>query len=144
VNAQRRLLRGLVLGAIATVPMTAIFLMGRAAGTLDEVPPRKVARRLAPRSGEPALSMLGAAVHLLIGAGSGAAYALLSPRIARGAGTGALYGVALWAIGYEVVMPAVTDLVPAHRDRRRRALTILLAHTVYGTVLGRAVSSGDT
>jgi hypothetical protein len=41
-------------------------------------------------------------------------------------------------VGYEVVMPAATGMPKAHRDKRRRAVTILIAHIVYGAALGRA------
>jgi hypothetical protein len=38
--------------------------------------------------------------------------------------------------GYEFLMPRVTGMPLAHRDKRSRALTILIAHVIYGLSLG--------
>lgn len=54
------------------------------------------------------------------------------------AATGAAFGLAVWAAGYEGWVPAMGVLPPAHRDKRSRALTMLAAHLVYGAVLGVA------
>ena len=50
---------------------------------------------------------------------------------------GATYGFLVWAAGYEGWVPMLGILPPAHRDRRSRVATMMLAHLVYGSVLGR-------
>ena len=131
----RQVLRGLAFGAIATVPMTAAFWAARRAGFLDELPPHKAVRSVAPAIPEPGLSWASAIAHLLVGGVAGATYSVLPERI-RGPVTGTVFGLAVWAVGYEGVMPAATEIAPAHRDKRQRALTILVAHVIYGSALG--------
>jgi hypothetical protein len=132
----RRALLGFALGALATVPMTGVFLLARRVALLDEVPPHKAIRSLAPRVPEPRLSVVSGFSHLLVGAIAGIVYGALCPRQLRGALSGAGFGAAVWVVGYEAVMPLATEIPPAHRDVRRRAATIFVAHLVYGATLG--------
>jgi hypothetical protein len=75
-------------------------------------------------------------LHFGYGGAAGAAYAAVARPETRGVLTGSLFGLAVWAGGYEGWVPMIGALPPAHRDRRGRALTILLAHVVYGGALG--------
>jgi hypothetical protein len=138
----RSAISGFVVGAVATVPMTGAFWVSRRGGLIDELPPHKAVRSVAHRLPEPHLSWISAVAHLLIGAGAGAGatYGAAVPRRSWGPVTGAAFGVAVWVVGYEGVMPAATDIRPAHRDDRARALTIFVAHITYGVVLGLLVS----
>ena len=70
------------------------------------------------------------------GATAGVAYAALTRPASRGPLTGTFFGLAVWAGSYEGWVPAAHVLPPTHRDRRARAITILLAHVVYGATLG--------
>jgi uncharacterized membrane protein YagU involved in acid resistance len=121
--------------------MTAGFWVARRLRYLDEIPPHKAVRSVTPRVPEPQLSLLSAAAHLGVGGTAGAVYSLLAPKQHRTVLTGALFGVAVWLVGYEAVMPATTDIEPAHRDARQRAASILIAHLIYGAVLGWLTSS---
>lgn len=132
----KKLLLGFGLGASATVPMTLEFLAARRAGFLDEIPPHKAIRSVAARMTEPKLSLASALAHLAIGGLAGAAYTVLVPARLRGIATGVIFGLGVWATGYEFVMPAATDIAPAHRDRRPRAASILIAHIIFGATLG--------
>jgi len=127
---------GFVAGALAIVPMTGVFWASRGAGYIDEVPPHKAIRSVAPALPEPQLTLTSAVAHLLVGAGAGAVYGAGLPPRFHGTGTGILFGLLVWVVGYEAVMPAATDIRPAHRDSRPRAATILVAHIVYGAALG--------
>jgi hypothetical protein len=120
--------------------MTAEFLIARRAELLDEVPPHKAIRSIAPKLTEPTRSVTSGVAHLLIGGGAGALYGTLMPRRLRGWASGLAFGIGVWAIGYEAVMPAATDIVPAHRDRRSQAATIFVAHLIYGGVLGAVLA----
>jgi hypothetical protein len=135
-------LRGFLIGALATVPMSAEFWGARRVDLIDELPPHKAIRSVAPQLPEPRLSRLSALAHLAIGGGAGTIYAIAVPRMARGLISGMLFGVGVWIVGYEAIMPAATHLPPAHRDKRGRAGTILLAHLIYGAVLGVAMPRG--
>ena len=136
----RSAISGFVAGAVATVPMTGAFWVSRRGGLIDEIPPHKAVRSVAHRLPEPHLSWISAVGHLLIGAGAGATYGAAVPRRSWGPFTGAAFGVVVWVVGYEAVMPAATDIRPAHRDHRPRTLTIFVAHIIYGVVLGLLVS----
>ncbi|ROS75401.1 hypothetical protein EDF32_1810 [Cellulomonas sp. PhB143] len=117
--------------------MTAWLLAAQAAGLLERQPPRLITDHLLPhgdRTPGHAATMLS---HVAYGVGAGLAYQALVPRSRRDALTGAGYGIALWAAGYEGWVPALGILPPAHRDDRRRAATMLTAHLVYGASLGR-------
>jgi hypothetical protein len=132
--------RGFVAGAAATVPMTVEFFFARRARFLDEIPPHKAIRSVAPDLKEPGRTVISAVAHLLVGGGAGAVYGAVVPRQLRGWATGLVFGIGVWAIGYETVMPAATDIRPAHRDRPSRAATIFLAHLIYGGALGVLMS----
>jgi uncharacterized membrane protein YagU involved in acid resistance len=143
MSLARRVIVGFAIGAGATVPMTGEFLLARRAGLLDEVPPHKAIRSVAPRIPEPRLSWGSAIAHLAVGGVAGAAYAAMVPRRYRGARSGILFGIGVWALGYEVVMPTATEMAPAHRDRRDRAASIFVAHLIYGAALGWILKSWD-
>jgi hypothetical protein len=127
---------GFLAGAIATAPMTGEFWLARRGRFIDELPPHKAIRSVTSGLREPHLSWVAAVAHLLIGGSAGALYGAAVPRRFRGALSGAAFGVAVWATGYEAVMPVATEMPAAHTDDRRRVGTILVAHLVYGAVLG--------
>jgi hypothetical protein len=116
--------------------MTAVFWVARASKLIDEVPPHKAIRSVTRHLREPSLSLVSGGAHILVGAAAGAIFGLVVPRKRQGPLTGLLFGLGVWVTGYEVVMPSATDIAPAHRDRRRRALVIFAAHVVFGTILG--------
>jgi hypothetical protein len=132
----RNALVGFAAGAAATVPMTAAFWTAHRAGLIDEIPPHKAIRSVTSRIPEPRLSVTSAIAHLAVGAVAGAGYGMLVPARLKGPVSGSLFGLGVWVVGYEAVMPAATDIEPAHRDERTRAATIFVAHLVFGTALG--------
>jgi len=132
--------RGFAVGAVATIPMTIEFFVARRARLLDEIPPHKAIRSVAPDLKEPGRTVASGVAHLLVGGGAGAVYGALVPQRLHGWATGLLFGIGVWAIGYEGVMPAATDIPPAHRDRQSRAATIFVAHLIYGGALGAILS----
>ena len=136
----KRAIVGFAGGALATVPMTIEFWAAWRSHRIDEIPPHKAARSITQHLHEPQLSWMSALAHLAVGGVAGAAYAVLVPKRFRGVGSGIWFGLAVWVTGYEVVMPAVTDIAPAHRDQKSRAATILIAHIIYGATLGLAVA----
>lgn len=139
----RVLASGFVAGLAATVPMTATFSLAQRVGTIGQLPPNKAVQAIRPGIDDHSQTLLASVAHLLVGGSAGAAYALLTRRMPRGIATGAIFGIGVWLIGYELIVPALTDMPRAHKDERRRAATIFLAHIVYGSSLGRASRKVD-
>lgn len=132
-----RLLSGILSGLAATGAMSLFFAVGQRAGAMDRLPPRLIVDRLLPVVPERARGPVAGVLHVGYGAACGAAYGAVVRPATRSPLTGLLFGLAVWAGSYEGWLPAAGVLPPAHRDRRPRAVTILLAHVVYGTALGR-------
>jgi hypothetical protein len=133
---------GLVAGALATLPMTAVIAASRWLGLLRTPPPEQIAQTAAEELGvgaiaeEAAFGPLWLGLHLTFGAGCGVFYRVLLPRVpVGGVAGGASYGLLVWAVNYLGLMPAL-GLFPAPRQvGRRRTGVMLLAHLVYGAVL---------
>jgi hypothetical protein len=121
---------------LATIPMSVVFFAARRLHLIDELPPHRIVRSVAGSLEEPERGWVAAALHLAIGAGGGIVYRMLTRRRGRGLVSGFVFGIAMWFAAYEGAVPAITDIEPAHRDERRRAVTILVAHAVYGMFLG--------
>lgn len=137
----KRSIAGSIAGAVATLPMTGEFWLARRARVIDELPPHKAIRSVTSRLPEPRLSLVAAIAHLMVGAGAGAVYGALTPQRLRGWRSGVIFGIGVWATGYEIVMPRATSMPPAHRDDRKRVVTILVAHLIYGSALGLVLAS---
>lgn len=131
---------GLVAGSIATFVMSRGFNVAQSVGAITELPPRRAVRVVSPQITEPNRSVVAAIAHYLVGGGAAALYGVctsVQPR-SRGALTGLLFGLCVWAVGYEFLMPTATGMPLAHNDRRPRAVAILVAHAIYGLSLGTA------
>jgi hypothetical protein len=137
VGILSRGLVGATLGAAATIPMSAAFFAGQKVGAIGTLPPQRVVEKVSPQLSKSRRRSVATIAHFLIGASAGALYLVAVPRAVRGARSGALFGILVWLVGYEVVMPPAAEMPRAHRDRRPRAITILIAHLVFGASLGR-------
>ncbi len=96
-------------------------------------PPQRLARQMLPRESAAVRRVAAVASHVAIGVSAGALY---GARRRRGPLTGAVYGVMVWAVGYEIVLPLLGVLPPAHRDDPGRRSALVGAHLIYGSVLG--------
>lgn len=136
--------RGAAAGAVGTAVMTVLQLGGR-----SSLVPQSVQRKFPPKlgvewaeaqagpgaqlgNGEKAAAIAG--VHLAYGMGSGAAYGLLRERLdgVPAPLAGAVFGVGLWAAGFEGWMPAVGMKAPEHRLPPRKWVLPVVTHVVYG------------
>jgi hypothetical protein len=135
---------GLVAGLFATVPMSMVFSLAQSLGAIRQLPPHKAVTVISPQIEEPGRSAVATIAHFMVGGSAGALYGVATAldRRSRGPVSGLLFGLVVWAFGYEVFMPSMVGMPRAHRDRRRRAVTILIAHVVYGLSLGAAVRAG--
>lgn len=136
MGVTRALAVGALAGTAATAAMSTWMVVAERVGVMRGQPPRKVVGRLAPVSDGAAADGLAVVSHLAYGAAAGAAFGAvpLSARVRPAAGVG--YGLALWAVGYEGWLPVLGVLPAAHRDRRGRVVTMVVAHALYGAVLG--------
>lgn len=142
-RARLRVVTGGVAGAVATVPMSAVVWGARRAGRLGTAPPRRVTDRALRAVGvdlpEPARRAATALDHMAFGTLAGGAWGPLEPllpgRVPRWL-AGAGYGLAVWASAYLGWLPAMRAMPSAEDDRRDRAVSMVVAHLVYGAVLG--------
>jgi hypothetical protein len=151
----RRLLRtsavSVAAGIVATVPMSGVMLGADAAGRMGTQPPRRVVDEAAERTGarpsDTERSVAAAVLHLLFGGvmalGVLPVTALLG-RVpgapARGVASGLGFGASVYALNYAGLAPALGILPPPSRDRPGRQVTMVLAHLVYGVVVGVLVN----
>ena len=138
-----RVLAGLVAGTAGTMTMSAVMLLGGAAGLMGTQPPRRVIDKAADEAGlrpDDRTRDAGASVlHLLIGAASGVLLELFAHgfrrAVGRGSpviGMGAAFGILLWAANYLALGPALGVLPRADHDRRGRPPVMIAAHLVFG------------
>lgn len=136
-------------GVIATLAMTAVTFAAQAAGLLGGQPPARITAALLDALGVQqrrgaVLGVCTALLHLGFGASVGAVFALLhrSLRLPLPAALqGAVYGGLVWVASYAGWIPALGILPPPRRDQPGRPLAMVVAHGVYGGVLGAVVGS---
>jgi hypothetical protein len=143
-SAPRSALAGAADGAAATLAMSGVMLGARRAGWTGELPPRRITAAFLRRARAGAApsrtkDALGAATHLLFGAAAGSLFESGFRRWGRrgvGPVAGAAFGAAVWLVSYAGWVPALDILPPPHRDRPGRQGWMIVAHLVYGAVLG--------
>ncbi len=136
-------------GGVGTVAMSLVMRGARRAGLVGEVPPRRMAAALCdavglrarPRRARNALAVM---LHLDFGFGAaaGGLFALLRARLrlpVAPALQGLVYGLMVWLVSYMGWVPAVGLLPVATRDEPRRPVVMVVAHGVYGAILGALV-----
>jgi hypothetical protein len=142
VDEVTALVEGAAAGSIATVAMSAVMVAGDRAGLMGEQPPTAVTRSALRGAGvdrpSAAASILAPVAHLGFGGLAGAAFALLRQVVPAAPGwlTGIGFGLGVWAVSYKGWIPALGILPPPDRDRPGRPAVMIVAHVVYGLVLG--------
>ena len=138
----RRLAVGAVAGAAATLPMSAVMLGARRAELMRRrQPPEEIVDRAAQRAGIDAdrstIQPIAVVSHFAFGAAAGALFGALArgPRRARMA-EGVAFGSAVWFVSYRGWLPELGLMPDGERDEPARQTTMLVAHVVYGLVLG--------
>lgn len=141
---------GALVGAVATVPMTAVMLAAQRLGLIGTQPPRRmtdaaievgdaVVDGTSVDPPEHARLALTALTHLGFGVAVGVPFALARralPEPMSDEATGAAYGLGVWAVAYLGLVPALGIMPRADHDRRGRPAGMIAAHLVYGSVLG--------
>ncbi len=130
-------------GAVATLTMSALMLAAQKAGLTGKLPPRKITQRaleaLHLRRGRKTDDVATFAAHLGYGSACGALYSgwLRGRVMPRSPVTeGVLFGGVVWLASYFVWVPALGILPPPTKDRPGRAVTMFIAHVIFGAVLG--------
>jgi hypothetical protein len=135
----RRALVGAAGGVGATVVMTGFMRLLRPRGAWAQSP-QVIQSAAAERAGMRGPARATARTvgwlpgHLGMGAALGTGYALLPHR--PGIRTSVPYALAVWAVSYAGVMPALRLYPSPAKDVRSRGLTTLAAHVVFGAALG--------
>jgi uncharacterized membrane protein YagU involved in acid resistance len=143
-------LRGALAGAAATGVMSVAMLAAQRLGAIGRLPPHEITTEVLRRA-EAADEMpprrrrwLGWLVHFGFGATAGAVFGLLRSRLhppGPGPLQGAAYAMVVWLLSYQGWVPALGFLPPATRDRPARQVTMVVAHLVFGVVLGSVATS---
>jgi hypothetical protein len=135
-----RALAGAAAGTVATVAMSGVMLAAQRAGWMGKQPPRRIVEASLDAAGarrsETTDRALALAAHLGYGAVGGAVFAPLVRRARGVPALGIAFALAVWAGSYFGWVPALGIMPPAHRDHPGRQPAMVLAHVVYGGVLG--------
>jgi len=140
------LVDGAVGGGVGTVAMSLVMLGARRGGLMGELPPARLAAALLDAvslRGGPgwARDALATVSHVGFGA-AGSLFALPRGRLrlpVAPALQGMAYGLAVWLVSYMGWIPAFGLLPVATRAEPGRPVVMVLAHGVYGVVLGALV-----
>jgi hypothetical protein len=131
-------LTGLLAGFAATVPMTAVmeFLHRRLPWhERHPLPPHEITTEMAERIG--IREHLDEPEHA---AAAGAAYAPLAGNVPGSpALKGAAFGLIVWGASYLGWLPAADFLSAATKEPPRRNALMIIAHMVWGAILGLLV-----
>jgi uncharacterized membrane protein YagU involved in acid resistance len=149
----KKLIAGAASGVIAPIPMTVAMI---AINKLMRWPhrqrlePRKITDDMLRRAGlrhqlsEEERKQAAVAAHFAFGCAAGSIYPIVEPFIpAPRTLRGPLYGLAVWAVSYSGVLPAIGSLPPQKRRPAGRALLLAASHVVWGAALQLASDSLD-
>ena len=137
--------RGAIAGSVATLAMSAFMLAAQRAGAMSKLPPKEITEAsldaigLHERVDEPAINVLTAGTHLGFGAAAGVLFAVLHRWLrlpVHAVVQAVVFATAVWTVSYLGWVPALGIMPPAHRDEPGRPESMLIAHWIYGAVLG--------
>lgn len=141
----RTLLEGAAAGAAATGAMSVPMLAAQRVGSMGTQPPERVVEEAEKRTSDgdalskPEEDLAASVAHVAFGMGAGAAFALvhraLDPPVPTVVQAMAFVG-GVWALSYRGWIPALGVLPPPEHDRPDRQRTMVLAHVLFGAVLG--------
>jgi hypothetical protein len=122
--------------------MSAVMILGNRLGLMGEQPPVTVMRSAlraggVERPSTPAhvVAPLG---HLAFGAAGAMIYGEIRPLAPRVPGEllGVGFGLGVWVVSYVGWIPASGILPAPERDRSGRPVVMVVAHIVYGFIIG--------
>lgn len=138
---------GLLAGTAATGPMTVAMILWHRRLPQSErypLPPREITEKMTRAAGvrhkieEPTQSAATLVAHFGYGAAAGLLYSFLAGEVRAGALLkGIAFGLFVWTGSYLGLLPALGILKPATEHPPRRNLLMIVAHIIWGAVLGR-------
>lgn len=142
-----KLARGALAGLLGTAAMTPVIGLG-AIGWWKGPSPAEITANIQQKTGvdetprnDPGFTPQWLAAHLSFGTGWGVAFALARPWLpASNVAAGLLWGGAIWAINYGMVLPALGLYPSPADDNKERMAAMMVAHAVYGTALAGATA----
>ena len=139
-------LGGAIAGLGATAVMSAAMLAARRAGLTPTLPPARIAdaaiNEATDRAAHPDERRVVATVaHLGFGAAAGALFGVIRHAAGVRGPVASVAGALAFAnlvyfVSYQGWVPALRIMPPASRDDAGRVATMVVAHWVYGAVLG--------
>jgi len=146
VQPERALLKGMLAGFVATLPMTIFMLATQRFLPKRQqyrLPPEMITSELANRAHVRhhlnKQVVVGATLisHFGYGAAMGAAYGPLHRRVPLPAiAQGVLFGLVVWAASYLGLLPLLGIAASGDREPLRRNLMMIAAHIVWGASMG--------
>jgi hypothetical protein len=138
---------GAIAGGVATVPMSLVMVAAEKVGLMGRHPPDLIMEAALDAGGlskhkEKTRDALAVTLHLVFGIGTGALFGVLQRRLRAPLGPalhGVIFGSLVWTLSYLGWIPALGIMPSAERDRVGRPVTMVLAHWVYGGILGTIV-----
>jgi len=139
---------GAIGGGIGTTGMSVVMLVAGQAGLMGAQPPEVITAAALDAGSiderdEKTRDVLASLLHFGFGIGMGALFGLLHRRLPlriSATAQGVIFGSLIWVTSYQGWVPALGIMPPASRDRPDRPRVMLLAHWVYGALLGAAVA----
>ena len=136
--------RGAAWGAIATVPMSAVMLVGQRLGWMKEQPPEALTEEALKRAelldgtSVETVHSVAVASHFAFGAACGALFGLLGRAAPNtpAVPTGIAFGLGIWGASYRGWIPAMNILPADQHPGRRGAVVMIAAHAMFGATLG--------
>ncbi|HEY8291384.1 MAG TPA: DUF6789 family protein [Thermomicrobiales bacterium] len=134
-------------GVVGTAGMSAFMLAAGKAGLVGEHPPDTIAGAALDAVGaqqdEGTQDALAILLHFGFGISCGALFGVLHRRLpfrVPAALHGMVFAFLIWASSYQGWVPALGIMPPASEDRPDRPRVMLLAHLIYGALLGNIVA----
>ena len=135
---------GAGVGLAATAVMSAWMLLSQRLGIMGEAPPHEIVEEGADSAGvaasEEELEVAAATAHFGFGAAGGAVFGVLATLLRPGIPEllALPWALVIWFGSYFGWVPALHILPPASRDDRGRAVTMFVAHLIFGAAMGAA------
>lgn len=142
----RNIVIGAVGGSVATAAMSVVMLVASRLGLTAQLPPGRIAEEaIEAATNRPATrdeeKVVASIAHAAFGVSGGVMFGVLVSSLRRATygpmvGIGAAYATCVWLVSYQGWVPGLRIMPPASRDDPGRVITMLVAHWVYGAVLG--------
>ena len=143
---------GAIAGLVATAAMSGAMVLAQRVGLMGKLPPKKLTQRMLGAFGvnldRTSTDVLATVAHFAFGATAGAMFSLgWRPRHAHRFAAplvGSTFGTLIWLGSYAGWIPALGLMPAPHHDRPGRPTSMVLAHIVFGGVLGTLVDRWRT